>query len=229
MPDALTTRVERVQSAALTIVAVAIGVSVIYKSFFSGSAGPDYDPVYVDSWETAVPIARHVGGTPNAPVQIVVLTDLECPACRAFHTTVSEVAIRRSQDVQVLYVHHPLSYHRHALPGARAAECAAEEGDFARFVDVVFAAQDSLGIKSWGLFAASAGITDTTRIARCALGEVIPQFVEGGLEFGEAIGLDGTPTVLIGGWMYPEPPSRRELDQAITDLRNGREPHAIAR
>ncbi|PYO86675.1 MAG: hypothetical protein DMD66_12955 [Gemmatimonadetes bacterium] len=108
------------------------------------------------------------GGSDSAPVAIVEFTDLECPACRGFQRTVSDILHERPSDVRVVYVPHPLSYHRFALGAAQGAECAADVDALGKWLDVVFSKQDSLGLKSWGAYAAEAGIRDTARIAECA-------------------------------------------------------------
>ncbi len=73
-------------------------------------------------------------------------------------------------------------------------------------MDEIFRKQDSLGLKSWGSLAMSVGIADTAAIARCAQAEDVPTPVEEGLTSGKRIGVSGTPTVLVNGWLFSIPP-----------------------
>jgi protein-disulfide isomerase len=157
-------------------------------------------------------------------VTIIVLTDLECPACAGFHATVEEVLDERPDDVRVVYVDHPLQYHRFALQAARGAACAAEVGAYRSWIDVVFQKRDSLGLKSWGSYAVEAGITDSGRVERCMRGDEPMPRISAALEFGEAIGITGVPTVLVNGWRYPRTPTTTGLNAIIDDLLVGERP-----
>lgn len=210
----------------LALSAIAVAVSAVRVSFFStsGRAGTPQRPSFVDFWRDGLTIGVSVAGSPDAPVTVLVLTDLECPACAGFHNTVREVLTERPNDLWVVYVAHPLQYHRFALPAARAAQCASEVGAFREWVDAIYRNQDSLGLRSWGTYAREAGIVDTARIRACAVGTGPMMRIEAGLEFGARLGITGVPTVLINGWQYPEAPSKSELEGILSDLQEGKIP-----
>lgn len=156
-----------------------------------------------------------------------MLSDLECPGCGAFHTTLVDVLGERAHDVRALFVSLPLEYHRFALPAARAAECAEEVGRFRSWIDVVYDNQDSLGLKSWASYGADAGIVDTLRIGKCAASGGTTRRIQAGLDFGSRISFDGTPTVLINGWRFPAPPSKAQLTAAIDAVLAGKRPESM--
>lgn len=58
---------------------------------------PSGPPEYVDQWQDAIPIAATVGRT-NAPIQLIVFTDFECPYCRKFHESVLPLVLRAFPD-----------------------------------------------------------------------------------------------------------------------------------
>jgi protein-disulfide isomerase len=169
----------------------------------------------VSDWPEAMKLSRFAGGNPHAPVTIIAAIDFECPACAAFHQTLQEVLAARRNDVQVRYMHWPLPYHRFALPAARAAECAAADGKFPAWADLMYKKRDSLGIESWGRFAAEAGIVDTARIARCATSPDPVAAIQAGTAFAKRAGGQGTPTVIISGWRFSSPPTRATLDSLL--------------
>lgn len=118
----------------------------------------------------------------------------------------------------MVFVHFPLTKHRFAVQAAQAAECASARGHFAGFIDAVYAKQDSLGLKSWGSYAREAGIADTAAITRCARDPSPPKRLEAGRELGLRWEVLGTPTVIINGLRYANPPTNDEIDRIIRDV-----------
>ncbi|HET7631931.1 MAG TPA: thioredoxin domain-containing protein [Gemmatimonadaceae bacterium] len=168
-------------------------------------------------------------GPATAPVTIMELADLECPACLAFQPTVNRIRKQYPNQVAVVWVNFPLPYHRFAMGAARAAECAAALGSFGLWRDAVFEQQDSLGLKSWGTFAVAAGIADTGTIAQCARDPAPVAAIQAGRDFGTNIGLTGTPTVIINGWRFRSTPNPAELKAAVdAELHHRRPPGAVA-
>lgn len=135
-----------------------------------------------------------------------------------------QVLADRSQDIRVVYFPYALEYHRFALPAARASDCANEAHAFERWTDVIFQKQDSLGLKSWGSCAMEAGIADTAWIASCALRPGESERVKAGRDFGDKIGLTGTPAILVNGWYLKSTPNRVELNRVIESVLDGDPP-----
>jgi protein-disulfide isomerase len=83
----------------------------------------------------------HIKGDISAPVKIVEYSDLECPFCKRFHTTMQDVV--KSYDGKVAWVFRqfPLAQlHPKAVKEAEAAECVASLGGnaaFWKFIDKV--------------------------------------------------------------------------------------------
>jgi protein-disulfide isomerase len=158
-------------------------------------------PTYVANWKELLPDGIRMGDA-DAPIKIVEFADFECPACRAFHSTMTAIRSRYGRSLAVHYLHFPLPYHRFARPAARAAECAASRGKFESFHDLLFAKQDSLGLKSWASFATDAGVRDTTGFRDCVADTARMERVERGLALGSRFDVNATPTVIINGWRF---------------------------
>ena len=139
-------------------------------------------------------------------MQIAVFSDLECPVCKAFHQPLSDLRVRHPTEVSVLFVHFPLTQHRFAMPAATALECAAAQGAQGSMVDRLYEAQDSLGLASWASLASTGGVEDTSEFGRCMAAEARPPRIDAGRTLGSRIGIRGTPTVIINGWMFSNPP-----------------------
>jgi protein-disulfide isomerase len=127
-------------------------------------------------------------------------------------------------------VPYPLDYHEHAIPAARAAECANRLGDYDGFVNAVFEKQDSLGLKGWDSYAGDAGISDGDLVARCATGEVPMPHLDDAIAWGQRmLPGAGTPTVLVNGWRYNGVPQFAELEQVLGRVGKGKRPGKIRR
>jgi protein-disulfide isomerase len=80
-------------------------------------------------------------GPANAPVRIVIFSDLWCSVCRAVHGPLMDYQSAHPDDVQVIFRHRPL----YGIPGhetsetaAILSEIAAGQGKFWRFVDRLY-------------------------------------------------------------------------------------------
>ena len=220
--------------ARVTIIAAALLVSVAaLRVFFSSSVqredgGPAPPRLLNETvWDEVLSAGVLVGGSADSsPVTVVEFMDLECPFCRQSYSAFANVAQEISDSVTHLFVHYPIeSIHRFAMPAARALECADKEGRFADYMGVVFQKQDSLGLKTWVSYAVESGVQDTTRFNECtASREPLPR-VERGLSIGRRIAIQGTPTVLINGWLLSDVPySAEEYTRLIMAVLGGEEP-----
>ncbi len=86
--------------------------------------------------------ADHIQGDINAPVKVVEYSDLECPFCKRFHTTMQQVMKEYGKDkVAWVFRQFPLSQlHSKSPKEAEATECVAELGGndaFWKFVDLI--------------------------------------------------------------------------------------------
>lgn len=166
---------DRILTGVLVAAAVAVaGVAVRRELSSDGAvprsasvAGPAGDSLTDPS---SLERAARPLSTRRGTVRVVVFTDLECPACRTFHRSLMEHTASDAADVDVALVHFPLPQHRFASMAAAMAECAAAEGRFRPMVEVLFASQDSLGLKSWPRLATEAGLREPGRILSCIEG-----------------------------------------------------------
>jgi protein-disulfide isomerase len=113
--------------------------------------------------------------------------------------------------VALLYRHWPLPNHRFAFPAARASECAAKQGRFEAFHDVLFAQQDSLPAKSFAQFAREAGDPNLAAFERCASSQQPVVAIERDLAEARRIGGTGTATIVINGMLIRAPYSDGSL------------------
>jgi len=84
-----------------------------------------------------------VFGNASASVVVVEYSDLECPFCKVFHSTMHQLVDEYKGKVAWVYRHYPIKeLHSRATKEAEASECAYEQGGstiFWKYIDKVFA------------------------------------------------------------------------------------------
>lgn len=85
------------------------------------------------------PTTEHILGSTTAPVTIVEYSDYECPYCKAFHPTLTQLVTESSGGVSWVYRHWPI--HQGSFDKLVAAECVAKiKGNdaFWKYTDLLF-------------------------------------------------------------------------------------------
>ncbi|MEW5916250.1 MAG: thioredoxin domain-containing protein [Gemmatimonadota bacterium] len=182
-------------------------------------------PEFLTDWERLRTQAVRVGPA-SAKVAILEFGDFECPVCKEFHSELQVVRQKFPNDVAVLYAHFPLSRHRFATAAARASECADRQGKFEQIHDLLFAKQDSLGLKEWVAYATEAGVGDTAAFNECLSTGAFPR-IDAGLAAAKAIEARGTPTVIVNGWRLFHTPSASELVKMVQAVLQNRSPATV--
>jgi len=172
-------------------------------------------PVVEKDWRAVAQQGRWLGRT-DAPIVLVEFADFECPFCRRFELALQAAQRRFGSKLATVFVHYPLSSHRFAMPAARAAECAARQGRFFEFHDVLFIKQDSLGLKRWESYASEAGIRDSLAFKGCADRADTVSAIRQGLAAGAKLGVHGTPTVMINGFLFRSGLDPAKLDSVLS-------------
>jgi protein-disulfide isomerase len=92
--------------------------------------------------------ADHIYGNKDAAVTLVEYSDLECPYCKDFNTTLQQVLTDYQGKVNWVFRNYPLSFHTNAEPEAKAAECVAIVGGsdtYYSFIEKIFERTTSNG------------------------------------------------------------------------------------
>jgi protein-disulfide isomerase len=137
-------------------------------------------------------------GSPTAPVRVVVFTDFECPYCSGAEETLAKLRQQYGDRLAVYYRNYPLPNHAYAKPAAIAAVCAAEQGKFAAYHDLLFAHQNELPHADYARWAEMAGL-DRAKFESCRATDEPWHRVERDLREGVAAGVAATPTFFVNG------------------------------
>jgi protein-disulfide isomerase len=153
----------------------------------------------------------YVLGSDSAPVEITEYADYQCPACQSFEMLQFDVVKRQLIDsglVRWRYRDFPLDgMHSHARLAAHAAACGDEQGKYWPMHRLLYENQptwERAGSVA-GLFseyAKQAGL-NAERYDACMKSTKYAGRIEASREEGAKVGVNSTPTFLIGGRLYP--------------------------
>lgn len=141
--------------------------------------------------------------TPNRdkPRRVFFLeySDFQCPFCRRVQGTITQLRKKYSKQVQFGYRHFPLPFHNEAKKMAEAVECARDQGRFWEFQSHLYKnSESSFDKKQLMKTARKVGVKDLKSFQTCWEGGKYQKRVLQDIEDGARIGIQGTPTFIIG-------------------------------
>jgi protein-disulfide isomerase len=173
--------------------------------------------------------AIHSRGGANAPVTIEEFGDFQCPPCGELFPKLTKVEADYGERLRVVFRHHPMRKHEHAVLAARAAEAAGLQGRFWEMHDLLF--ENSLrwtkGVDTVGpeatpsrrlqskILAMEIEVRDVfisyaerlkldvERFKTDMDGEEVKARIEADKAHGGTLGVDRTPTLYINGRLLP--------------------------
>ena len=139
-------------------------------------------------------------GRPDAPLTMIEYTDLQCPFCRQYATVTFEEIRKNWIDTgRLRYISRdfPLDFHPQAMPAARAARCAGEQG---KFWEMRMNLMRNANLLSADYITRTAGDLklDTKAFSACTALSKFDAEIQAELQEGTTIGVSGTPTFVIG-------------------------------
>jgi len=146
-------------------------------------------------------------GAPDAPITVVEFSDFECPFCRLFaQATEPALMTRFVRGGRVKWVFRNLAIaeiHPSATLAAAAAVCAGEQGEFWRMHDHLFGVgrQTKLAeaLSTDALRSVTAALSlSTSRFERCIQEGDTEERLRIDRSEADRLGIDGTPTFLLG-------------------------------
>jgi protein-disulfide isomerase len=148
--------------------------------------------------QTVAADGRPSQGPASAPVEMIEFSDFQCPYCELAFPTVKKVLSTYGDKIYFVYRNFPLDMHPQARPAAEAAQCAAEQGKFWAYHDVLFGNQSRLQEADLKQHAVELGL-NATQFDACVDSHKYKDEVDADLRAGEEAGVTGTPTFFING------------------------------
>jgi len=137
---------EKINSGITTILvlsAIMIGGLSIHKEFFSKEN--IYSGLrYVNDWEN-ISIDTHKEGSEKASIKIFKFYDYQCPFCKDLDFVLKRLRREYTDEINIQYIHYPLSIHQYAYKAAITAECSRRFNHFMQIHNFLFEHQAEIG------------------------------------------------------------------------------------
>lgn len=137
-------------------------------------------------------------GPASAPVTIIEFSDFQCPFCKQSASVVKEVLSAYGEKVRFVYRDYPAPNHIHAKQAAEAAQCAAAQGKFWAYHDLLFEHQQAGSGWDFNRLAQQTSM-DITAFSLCLDTHEYALEVESDLRDALNVGVTNTPTFFING------------------------------
>lgn len=140
-------------------------------------------------------------GPADAPVQIVVWSDFECPACKRSMPFIDAAVEQHAPKVRLIHKVYPLSAHKHGDAAARTAIAAHAQGKYWPMEHLLFDNQQRLEDADLLGYARTVGL-DLKRYQADIAGERATTIIARDRAEADRAGLQGTPFIVINGRQF---------------------------
>lgn len=197
-----------------TLVALAVGVVVVLVVAILLLRGMIMPGAPRMPGEIAMPTL----GAADAPLTIFEYANFGCERCARIQPAVRELLARYDGKVRLVFINYPRGPQTSSL-AALAGICAAEQGKFWPFAELMFERQSSWlqdpnPMPLWMLYASQVGL-DTNRILSCVNSSEANQTLQQQVMMAGGQMIQQTPTFLIGGSRVVNPSSLDDLEKAV--------------
>jgi protein-disulfide isomerase len=148
----------------------------------------------------SLPANSYSLGRQDAPLTLVEYTDYQCPFCRQFHITAFEELKKNyieTGKLRYVSLDFPLELHENANRAAIAARCAGDQGRFWELRHVMIVNANRLKPENLLTYATDLQL-DLDQFRACVESDKYRAEVDRQLADGQAIGISGTPTFVLG-------------------------------
>jgi protein-disulfide isomerase len=160
-------------------------------------------------------------GAKEQKIVLLEFSDFQCPYCSKAHQTLKQFMTTRQNQVTLVYKHLPLTQiHPEAMPSAKAAWAAGQQGKFWEFHDVLFENQQKLGEPLYVATAKALNL-DLQRFDQDRNGQAASAAIQKDVEMAEKLGVTGTPFLIMNDQVLS---SGAELDNLEAALKQVSQP-----
>jgi protein-disulfide isomerase len=145
----------------------------------------------------------YIRGNKKAKVMLVEYSDYECPFCKRFHDSMTQLMKDYGNKIGWVYRHYPLSFHANAQMESEAAECVGEAGGQDKFwvyTDMVYSKTTSTGTsftkEQMVEMAGQIGV-NKAKVKSCLDAGKFTQKIKEQMNKGAEAGVSGTPGTIV--------------------------------
>jgi protein-disulfide isomerase len=144
-----------------------------------------------------------ITGKDNAPLWFIMVSDFQCPYCKAWHDSTYKMIQKNYVEtgkLRMAFINFPL--HANSLPASVTAMCAAVQGKFWPTHDRIFDTQNKWkGMKEARHYLDSLAVAsgaDAAQLKSCEEGNHVQPLIAADQARFQKAGVGGTPTFYIG-------------------------------
>ena len=173
-------------------------------------------------------------GPKDAPVTIVEFSDFQCPFCLKTHYVLKKMREKFGPRMRIVYKNFPLDtecnpmlkfqMHPNSCIASYAGECAYKNGCFESFYEKMVQTQ-RFDLESLLQIAIDCGM-DPNKFQACLMSDLPRKAVLRDIEDAKKIGLKGTPTLIINGYVISGYRNEQEMTKIIKAFLEGKKPKA---
>jgi len=161
-------------------------------------------------------------GPDEAPVTILEYSDFQCPGCAGLETVLAQLQEKYPEEVRVAFRHYPLDNHDKAALAAQSADAAGIQGKFWEMHELLFEQREKwielspAKFQEWLLKNAPGLGLDVEQFEADLNSDALVKMASDAYERNAAIGMPGTPFLVINGVPYNGPLDYGNLETTIT-------------
>jgi protein-disulfide isomerase len=160
-----------------------------------------------------------VGGNPKGTITIVEFYDTRCPYCRKMEPTMAGL-LDRDHDVRLVYKDLPILGPASVL-AAHALLAAQQQNGYEKLRTALMRAPPDYTQAQILATAREVGLDDA-RLARDMVNPAIEARIAANLQLATALGIDGTPALVIGDALIPGAVELADLQKDVATARAAR-------
>lgn len=154
-------------------------------------------------------------GNRDAKIRIYEYSDFGCPYCQVMAVQLRRL-VTANADIEVVWKHFPVGALHPTSPAAHAAAyCANEQGKFWEYHDRLFVNQSRLSEDALLGIANATGL-DMNDFSNCLASGKPTTAIAMDVSEGNALGIDGTPYLVVGDQHISGLTTYEELEQIVT-------------
>ncbi|QYX30573.1 DsbA family protein [Sphaerospermopsis torques-reginae] len=152
-------------------------------------------------------------GSTQLKTVLIEFSDFECPYCAEANKTLKDLLAKYPEKFTLVYKHFPLvQIHDQALPAAKAAWAAYQQGKFWQYHDALFTNQKQLGESLYLDIAKNLNL-DLAKFKRDR--NLADKAIQQDLQMAYKLGLSGTPSFIINSQNLSGPVQLSEIESIL--------------
>lgn len=167
-----------------------------------------------------------VRGRRDAPVQVVLFSEFECPFCARVEPLLDRVHSQYGDRVAIVFRDFPLPSHAQAMQAAEAAGCAGRQGKFWEYHKLLFANQADLSADGLRRRAEDLEL-DVQAFGACLASGEMRAEIRADVADGERAGVAGTPALFVNGRFFGGTPTFEDLTAVIDEELRAHAAHRV--